>query len=64
MSGKSFAGSTRTTRTARSCRFNREHAFPTGNPAPAYEIQLEGQLETMWLGERVVEKGMVAAQSK
>jgi len=45
-------------------RFSRQHFFPTGNPAPAYEIQLEGQLETVWLGERLVEKGMVAAQSK
>jgi len=44
--------------------FSRTHSFPTGNPAPAYEIQLEGKLETVWLGERIVEKGMVAAQSK
>jgi hypothetical protein len=40
-------------------QFSREHAFPTGNPAPAYEIRLEGALETVWLGERVVEKGML-----
>ena len=45
-------------------QFSREYAFPTGNPSPAYEIQLEGQLETVWVGERIVEKGMVAAQSK
>jgi len=44
-------------------QFSREYAFPTGNPAPAYEIQLEGQLETVWVGERVVEKGMAIAAS-
>jgi hypothetical protein len=44
-------------------QFSGEYAFPTGNPAPAYEIQLEGQLETVWVSERLVEKGMVIAAS-
>ena len=40
-------------------RFERHHAFPVGTPGPAYEIRRAGTGETVWVGERVAEKGMV-----
>jgi hypothetical protein len=45
-------------------QFDQTHRFPTGQPSPAYEIQLAGQTDTVWIGERVVEKAMVAVRSR
>jgi hypothetical protein len=44
-------------------QFNPSHNFGTGNPSPAYEIQLDGTTETVWVSERVVEKAMVPVSS-
>jgi hypothetical protein len=44
-------------------QFNPSHSFGTGNPSPAYEIQLDGTTETVWISERVVEKAMVRVKS-
>lgn len=44
-------------------QFKESHRFGTGNPSPAYEIQLEGTTETVWISERVVEKTMVRVKS-
>ena len=39
-------------------QFERNHAFPTGNPGPAYKVRVADTGEEIWLGERVVELGM------
>jgi hypothetical protein len=39
------------------------HRYGIGGPAPAYEIQLDGTTETVWVSERVVEKAMVPVES-
>lgn len=44
-------------------QFDRMHDFGIGPPSPAYEIQLDGTTETVWVGERVVEKAMVPVGS-
>jgi hypothetical protein len=44
-------------------QFNPSHSFGTGNASPAYEIQLEGTTETVWISERVVEKAMVRVKT-
>jgi hypothetical protein len=45
-------------------QFDPVHRFETGRPSPAYEIQLAGGTETVWVSERVVEKAMVAVQPR
>jgi len=44
-------------------QFNPSHSFGTGNASPAYEIQLDGTIETVWVSERIVEKAMVRVTS-
>ena len=44
-------------------QYDAMHDFGIGNPSPAYEIQLDGTTETVWVGERVVEKAMVPVGS-
>lgn len=39
-------------------QFERNHAFPAGNPGPAYKVRLADNGEEVWLGERVVELGL------
>jgi hypothetical protein len=39
-------------------QFERNHAFPAGNPGPAYKVRIAATGEEIWLGERVVELGM------
>lgn len=42
--------------------FEHSHAFPAGNPGPAYQIRLAETGSILWLSERVVEKGMEEAK--
>jgi hypothetical protein len=44
-------------------RFDSSHSFSTGLPGPAYEIQLTGSSETVWVNERIVEDRMVKSGS-
>ena len=38
--------------------YESDHRFHTGDPSPAYQIELAGSQEVIWVSERVVEKGM------
>jgi len=44
-------------------QYSESHSFGVGQPGPAYEIQLDGTTEAVWISERVVEKAMVAVRS-
>jgi hypothetical protein len=44
-------------------RFDPAHKFHVGKPAPAYQIQLRGSEEKVWLSKRVVVKGMVPVEA-
>lgn len=39
-------------------RYEKTHQFHSGKPSPAYQIRLLNEDRTVWLGERLVIKGM------